>query len=216
MVRIEWLGHACFYIEGRGIRIVTDPFEETGGIRYPKIEKEADYVLVSHEHFDHNNVKAVKGNPKVIRNPTELRDEKVKILGVLTYHDKSKGRERGKNTVYKISLEDLDIVHLGDLGEIPGEDFKNKLGNVDILLIPVGGTYTINAKEADEVVNLLKPKVVIPMHYRTEFLDFPIDKVDKFLEGKKNVKIFKENYVELSKTELPEQTTIYVLSPPKK
>jgi L-ascorbate metabolism protein UlaG (beta-lactamase superfamily) len=215
MVRIEWLGHACFFIQHEQTKIVIDPFETSSGIRYPKIDKIADYVLVSHEHFDHNNVKAVKGSPKVIRSPVELPEKEIKIRGISTFHDKSMGKERGKNTVYKITLDELDVVHLGDLGEIPSSEFKSKLGNADVLLIPVGGTYTINAEEADGVVKLLSPKIVIPMHYRTEYLDFPIDNVEKFLKNKTNVKRLETNWIEINKAELPEEETIFVLSPPK-
>ncbi|MGB9758663.1 MAG: MBL fold metallo-hydrolase [Thermoproteota archaeon] len=216
MVRIEWLGHACFFIQHEQTKIVVDPFETSSGIRYPKIDKVANYVLVSHEHFDHNNVKVVKGNPKIIRSPTELAEDGVKIKGVPEFHDKSMGKERGKITVFKISLGGIDIVHLGDLGEVPSSEFKNKIGNVDVLLVPVGGTYTINSEEADEVVKLLNPKVVIPMHYRTEYLDFPIDGVEKFLKNKTNVKRFETNWVEITKAELPDKQTIYLLAPPKK
>lgn len=216
MVRIEWLGHACFFIQHEQIKIIVDPFETSSGIRYPKIDKVANYVLVSHEHFDHNNVKVVKGNPKIIRSPIELSEGELKIKGVPEFHDKSMGKERGKITVFKISLGGLDIVHLGDLGEVPNIEFKSKIGNVDLLLVPIGGTYTIDSEEADEVIKLLGPKVVIPMHYKTKYLDFPIDGVDKFLENKTNVKMLETNWIEITKAELPGEPTIYVLAPPNK
>ncbi|MBO3768576.1 MAG: MBL fold metallo-hydrolase [Candidatus Brockarchaeota archaeon] len=216
MVRIEWLGHACFFIQHEQAKIVIDPFETSSGIHYPKIDKVANYVLVSHEHFDHNNVKVVKGNPKIIRSPIELSEDSFDMKISPEFHDKSMGKERGNITVFKISLDNLDIVHLGDLGEVPSTEFKNKIGYVDVLLVPVGGFYTINSDEADEVIKLLNPKVVIPMHYKTEYLDFPIDSIEKFLKNKTNVKRLETNWIEITKAELPDKQMIYVLAPPKK
>lgn len=178
-MRIEWLGHACFLItSGGGTRIVTDPFNEEVGYPLPRVE--ADIVTVSHQHFDHNAVAVVGGRPRVVEGPGDHRPEGVSVRGVSTFHDQEEGRKRGTNTVFVITVDGLNVCHLGDLGHLLSPEQVRLIGPVDVLLVPVGGTYTIDAAEAAETVTALRPRVVIPMHYKTGYINFPITGVDEF------------------------------------
>lgn len=185
-MRIEWLGHACFLITGRtGVRLVTDPFNEQVGYPVPRVH--ADIVTVSHDHFDHNATQYIKGNPIVVRNPGEHSVKGVPIKGVATFHDRAQGKDRGPNTAFKITVDGVSVCHLGDLGHILEQNQLAALGRVDVLLVPVGGTYTIDPQEAAEVVKQINPVVVIPMHYKTRYLNFPIRPVDDFTKFYSNV-----------------------------
>ncbi len=165
-MEITYLGHSAFRIKGKKTSIVTDPFDPAvTGFKIPSVQ--ADIVTVSHEHKDHNNIKAVSGEPLVISGPGEYEVKGVRITGLRTYHDNTKGEERGYNTVYRIEIDNVAIVHLGDLGHKLSDKEIEILDGVDILMIPVGGTYTINAAEAVEVISHLEPKVIIPMHYKS-------------------------------------------------
>jgi L-ascorbate metabolism protein UlaG (beta-lactamase superfamily) len=181
-MKISWLGHSCFILQSSaGIKVLTDPFDEKVGYPLPNVE--ADIVLVSHDHHDHNNVKIVKGHPLVITRPGTHEASGINIRGVKTYHDENEGRLRGTNTIFCFSLDNVSICHLGDLGHVPGADAIQAIGPVDLLLIPVGAIYTIDAIAAREVVRQIRPHVAIPMHYHTTDLSFKLDPVDKFLQG---------------------------------
>jgi len=181
---ISWLGHSCFKIEakanGESVTIVVDPYEDSVGLKLPRVK--ADIVLVTHDHFDHNAVESLKGEPTVIRGAGEYEVKKVVVYGVPTYHDAAKGTERGINTCYRIDVEDLSIVHLGDLGHPLVNDQLELLEGADILMVPVGGTYSLDAKQAGQVVSQIEPRIVIPMHYAMPGLKFELDPVDKFLK----------------------------------
>lgn len=167
---IKYLGHASFYIKTKTARVVTDPFDpEMVGLKFPKVE--ADIVTVSHQHQDHNFVKPFQqqsediSSPLIIDLPGEFEKQKVRITGYQSYHDKKKGQERGENTLYKIEAEGISLLHCGDLGVVPEESFLEGVGDIDVLLVPVGGVYTIDASEAVELVKKIEPSIVIPMHY---------------------------------------------------
>lgn len=163
---ISWLGHSSFRIKGKNATVVTDPFESGKvGFKFPKTE--ADIVTVSHDHWDHNQAELVAGSPKVVSDPGEYEIKGVSIFGVPTYHDNKQGAERGRNTVYVITVDNIRICHLGDLGHTLSEEQVGEIGSVDILLIPVGGAYTIDPVQAGEAVSSLEPKIVVPMHYKT-------------------------------------------------
>ncbi len=180
-MKIRWLGHACFLItSSKGTRILTDPFDETVGYAVPSVE--ADYVTVSHEHFDHNAVKFVKGRPRVIRGEGTHQLGDVTAHGVHTFHDEARGAKRGENTVFVFDVDGIRLCHLGDLGHVPAQDQVSAIGKVDVLLIPVGGTYTIDAAAAAKVTEMLAPRVVVPMHYKTDAMSFPIEPVDAYLK----------------------------------
>ena len=165
---IKYLGHSSFLIKTKTAKIVTDPFDpEMVGLKFPKTE--ADVVTISHNHKDHNQFKNVSGingvNPLIIDMPGEFEKMGVRIFGFQTFHDKTQGTERGENILYKFESEGISVLHCGDLGLIPEESFLETIGEVDILMIPVGGIYTIDAEEAVSLVKKIEPSIVIPMHY---------------------------------------------------
>ncbi len=211
-MKIKYLGHASFLITSdAGIKIITDPYETGGGLSYGEIKESADIVTVSHDHFDHNNVVAVPGNPQVVRGTAEVKGMEFKSIS--TYHDEAQGGQRGKNTVLCFEVDGIKVCHLGDLGHQLSGGQVSEIGSVDVLLIPVGGYYTIDARVATAVSNQLKPKVVIPMHYKTSKCDFPIAGVEPFLQGKKEAKQSDASEVEIKAEELPPTTQIIVLKP---
>lgn len=209
-VNFKWFGHSCFKIWTDKVSIITDPFDSSVGYVLPSCD--SDIITVSHEHFDHNNIACIKGNPKVLKKE-EKNVKGIDFTVMETSHDEAGGSKRGKNNVFVWSMENIKIAHLGDLGHILTKEQVAKIGQLDALLIPVGGFYTISPKEADLIVSQLKPKVVIPMHYKTEVMDenFPIVKVSEFLANKKNVVRVGKNWVSFEKDKLPGDTTIYVL-----
>ena len=162
---ITYLGHASFLLKSKEVKLVIDPFSsEMMGLKFSKIE--ADVVTVSHQHEDHNAVSQVGGDPLVIDIPGEYEINGVRIHGFDTYHDKSKGEERGENTIFKFDFDGLTILHCGDLGHPLSAETTQDIDGVDVVMVPVGGVYTIDADEARQIVEKLEPSIVIPMHYR--------------------------------------------------
>jgi len=165
-MKIQYFGHSCFFLKNKEVSVLMDPFDsEMVGFQMPKVE--ADIVTVSHQHKDHNYVAAVLGQPVIFDFPGEYEAKGVKIFGYQSYHDHQKGKERGENIIFKVVINGVKVTHLGDLGHIPGEELVNELEDTDILLIPVGGTYTFSLSEAKQTIELLKPSVTIPMHFKT-------------------------------------------------
>jgi L-ascorbate metabolism protein UlaG (beta-lactamase superfamily) len=211
-MKIKYLAHAAFLIESEsGVRIITDPYETSPGLKHGAIQETADIVTVSHEHGDHNNVGAVRGNPKAVRASTEVKG--IKFKAIPAAHDNSGGSQRGKNTIFCFEVDGVNICHAGDLGHMLSEEQVKAIGRVDVLMLPVGGFFTIDAKTATRVSEQLKPKVVIPMHYKTGKLDFPIAGVDEFLKGKENVTIASGSEIELKAGALPAAMQIMALKP---
>ncbi|CFX02188.1 Beta-lactamase-like [Syntrophomonas zehnderi OL-4] len=204
---LKWLGHASFEITTGSTRIITDPFDEKLG--YPLLPREAEIVTVSHQHWDHNAVNFVGGQPRVISEPGLYGVGDVLIQGYPTFHDRQKGRERGKNTIFKISAEDLNLLHLGDLGHILSQEQIKEIGPIDILLLPVGGKYTVGSDEAFEIMQLIKPQVVIPMHFMTPHLSFELDPVERFTS--KFERVQKLPYLDIKKQDLMTEPKIIVL-----
>ena len=209
-MEITYLGHSSFLLKGKKAKVVTDPFDpEMVGFKFPRIS--ADIVTVSHHHEDHNKIELVTDTKRVIEGPGEYEIGGVSLLGFKTYHDDKKGEERGKNTVYVIEIDELRIAHLGDLGHKLKESLVDALGEIDVLIIPVGGYYTLPPMDAVSVVQAIEPHIIIPMHYQIEGLKketfeklenaepfikelgFPIEKTDKLsvnkidLEGESKV-----------------------------
>jgi L-ascorbate metabolism protein UlaG (beta-lactamase superfamily) len=215
-MKIKWLGHAAFMITSdTGIRIITDPYEPeyvaAGGLSYGEIRETADIVTVSHEHADHNNVAAVRGNPQIVRGPASIKG--IEFTGIPTYHDEAGGSKRGNNMILCFEVDGIRVCHLGDLGHRLRDTQVAELGKVDILLIPVGGFFTITARVATEVCNQLRPRVIIPMHYKTNKCGFPLAGVDEFLLGKADTRRLDTSEVEFKPGELPASTQIVVLTP---
>lgn len=196
------------------MKIITDPYEPggyDGALSYGSIPDEIDIAVVSHDHPDHNYVQGLKGKPKVIKSPGAHEISGIQFKGISTYHDTSQGRERGESTVFCFTVDNIRLCHLGDLGHPLGSKEVSEIGKVDVLMIPVGGFYTIDAKVAADVVNSIKPLLVIPMHFKTEKCGFPIASVDDFLSGKKNVKKLNTSEIEITRDNLPTSTAIQVL-----
>jgi L-ascorbate metabolism protein UlaG (beta-lactamase superfamily) len=214
-MRIKWLGHSCFLITSEGgVRIVTDPYLPglLKGIKYRNIDEAAEIVTVSHEHSDHNNVADVPGNPEVVRGAGSHQVKGIEFKGIDSFHDGRGGRSRGPNTIFCFAVDGIKVCHLGDLGHQLSEEQLSDIGEVDVLLIPVGARFTIDARGASRVVAALRPRVAIPMHYHTVRVVFPLvlAKVESFLEGKPNVKILDTSEVEFKRDELPPPTQVVV------
>ncbi len=223
-MQIIWRGQSCFQItssQGKNsqVNIVIDPFDETIGLRAPKLE--ADILLITHSHHDHNNVRAVSPSagsgqaPVLVSGPGEYEIKEVFIQGIPSFHDSSLGKERGQNTIYIIEVEEIRLCHLGDFGqkELTPEQIE-KIGQVDILMIPIGGIYTISAKEAVKMMSQIEPNIIIPMHYQIPKLKLKLDGLDKFLKVMGIKKI--ESLVKLSikkKDISSEEAKIIVLKP---
>ena len=213
-MRIKWLGHACFLITSTGgTRIVTDPYTVGGGIKYAPVTETADVVTVSHEHGDHSNVSTVKGKPEILRGNGTRMAGGIQFTGVATHHDAARGQQRGANTVFCFTVDDVRLCHLGDLGHKLDPGQVSEIGPTDVLFIPVGGFYTIDASVAGQTVEQLQPRVVIPMHFRTPRCDYPIADVQDFVAGKKNVRDAEASDVEFQARSLPAATQIVLLHP---
>jgi len=185
-MKITWYGQSFFQILTKKrkealVKIVIDPFDEKIGLRVTTLK--ADILLVTHHHHNHDNVGAIKDNPFLISGPGEYEIKKVFIQGIPAFHDNLEGKERGKITVYTIGTEGMKVCHLGDLGQRElGPEQLEQIGDIDILMIPVGGVYTISAKEATKIISQLEPKIVIPMHYRIPKLKIKLEELQKFLK----------------------------------
>lgn len=210
-MKIIYNGHACFSIETSTGVIVTDPFGEE--IPYPIGRLKGDIITVSHEHFDHNAVKRVEGNPTILKNPGEYDFSRIKINGISAFHDKNKGKDRGKITIFVVEADGIRLCHLGDLGDVLNEEQIKGIGNIDILFVPTGGFFTIEPEEAQRVVKQIGPRIAIPMHYRTNYVkDWNIKPVDAFLKDIPfPVKQLETNSIEITKESLPKTTEVYIL-----
>ena len=206
------LGHSCFLLqESTGTTVITDPYSSEIGISLPPVS--ADVVTVSHAHYDHNNVGAVSGPPMVIDKPG-LHDVKgVQIFGLNTYHDDHDGKHRGMNVIFNIRMDGVNVCHLGDVGHGPSPMMIEAIGPVDILLVPVGGNYTIDAEVAKEYVDRLMPSVIIPMHYKTDDVNIDIEGVDSFLDyfDKDDVEYVSDGKVEFDRSDFDDEYSMKVI-----
>ncbi|NQV00780.1 MAG: MBL fold metallo-hydrolase [Parcubacteria group bacterium] len=180
---INWYGHSCFKITNQGghLTIIIDPFDKGIGLTPPR--GAADIVIVSHDHNDHNNIKAISNKPFIINNPGEYDIKGARIIGCTGFHDKKKGEERGLNTIYLIKVDKIRLCHLGDFGQEKLTDKQlEAIGHVDVLMIPVGGTYTIDAREAAKIAKQIEPHLIVPMHYKMPGLKINLAGLDEFLK----------------------------------
>lgn len=209
------LGHASFKIKGKQATVVTDPYvSEAVGLKFPK-HTEATIVTVSHEHDDHNAVGAVEGAVYVVRGPGEYEVRGTSIIGISVFHDAAGGTERGKNTIYRIEIDGLRVVHLGDLGHTLTAAQVDSLDGVDILMIPVGGLYTITPSQAREVIAEIEPSIVIPMHYGRAGLNpktfGELLPVSAFLKEMGKEDVVPQPKLAVSKDKLPAELQVIVL-----
>ncbi len=208
-MRLYWLGHACFLlVAGDGTRVVTDPFNEQVGYPVPRVH--ADLVIVSHQHFDHNATGVLTGRPRVVAEPGEHRVGSLTVRGVATYHDTVQGRQRGTNTVFVITVDGVRVCHLGDLGHELSPAQITEIGPVDVLLVPVGGTFTVGPAEAQRTVEALRPAVAVPMHYRTPHVSLPLAPVEEFTRQFRRAA--HRDFLEAEAGSLPPPTEVVVLA----
>jgi len=209
-MEITWLGHSCFRLRSREAVVVTDPCSPASGHSIGKLT--ADIVTVSHDHPGHNYLQAVTGKPVVITAPGEYEIAGVFIAGIPTYHEGKKAPQRSKNTAYMIEMDNIRLCHLGDLGHLPTTEQVEEMSGTDVLLVPVGGKEIIDARTASEVVGLLDPSVVIPMHYQTAHSTAPLDSIQRFLtEMSLPSQVEPLAKVSFNASTLPHETQIIVL-----
>ena len=207
---ITWLGHACFRIRGSQAIIITDPFPPDLG--YTLGKQAADIITVSHQHPSHSYFQGINTQHRLVKSPGEYEISGVLILGISTYHDAVKGQSKGKNTAYLMEVDGVAICHLGDIGHILSDDQIEELGNVDILMLPVGGVSTINASMAAETVRKVDPKVVIPMHYKTPQIKRDLEPVENFLKEMGQTSVEPRPKFSASRTNLPLSLQVVVLT----
>jgi L-ascorbate metabolism protein UlaG (beta-lactamase superfamily) len=180
-MEITWYGHSCFLIkDSNEKRLLTDPYDRSLGYIMPN--ESVDIVLISHQHFDHNYSEELPGTPCIITDCGLHNVSNISINGIPSYHDKVHGAKRGENIIFIFEMDELRLCHLGDLGHLLTDEDINSIGEIDVLFIPVGGNYTIDGKEASIITKSLSPKIVIPMHYKTSTLSFPLEGVEHFVK----------------------------------
>jgi L-ascorbate metabolism protein UlaG (beta-lactamase superfamily) len=208
-MEITWLGHSCFRLKGKQATIITDPFSP--GIGYVLGKQSAQIVTVSHAHSDHSYVQGISGEPKIINGPGEYEISGVMTIGVQTYHDSEHGVNKGKNTAFFMEIDEVKVCHLGDLGHVLTTEQVARLNGVDVLMIPVGGVTTIDATHAAEVIRSLEPKIVIPMHYKTEALKMELAPIDQFLKEMGVKEIIPQPKLLVTKANLPLSLQVVLL-----
>jgi len=208
-MKILWLGQSAFYITtAQGVAIRTDPYDSSLGFRLSPLR--ADIVTVSHGHFDHGAVDTVPGEPVAVREVGEHTVRGISFFGLRSYHDSRQGLERGENIIFLFAVDGVRVCPLGGLGPLLDEPQVQTIGRVDMLLLPVGGTYTLGAEAAAKVMEQLQPRITIPMHYGVNGLAIPLDGVAKFLRGKTNVRTHAS--LEVTGDSLPPEPLIVVLT----
>jgi len=207
-MEITWLGHSCFRIKGKEVTLIADPCDKSIGYSPGKLV--ANIVTVSHDHPGHSYVQAVENSPKILSRPGEYEVGGVFITGISTFHDEERGKNRGKNTSYLIEMDDIRLCHLGDLGHVPSPRQIEDLGSIDVLFVPVGGVSTIDAKIAAEIVRLINPKIIIPMHYQTKEVT-RLEPLDKFIKEMGLREIVPQPKLSVTRLGLPLETQVIVL-----
>ncbi|MEK7354607.1 MAG: MBL fold metallo-hydrolase [Chloroflexota bacterium] len=204
------MGHSCFRIKGAHTTVITDPYSPNSG--YSLGKQTARIVTVSHQHPEHSYVSGIAGEPRQVKGPGEYEIGGVMIIGMPTFHDGEKGKTKGKNTIYLIEIDDISVCHLGDLGHTLTAEQAEELGNIDVLLVPVGGVSTITASAAAEIVRQLEPKIVIPMHYKTLMLKRELEPVDKFLTEMGVKEVTPQPKLTVTRANLPITTQVVLLN----
>ena len=208
-MEITWLGHSCFRIRGKNVTVITDPYPSDLG--YTLGKPTASIVTVSHQHPGHSFVQGVGGEPKLVIRPGEYEIGDILIIGMATFHDEDRGKQRGKNTAYIMEVDEVSVCHLGDLGHVLTAEQMEEMENVDVLLLPVGGVSTINVPMAAKMVRQLEPRVVIPMHYKTQAISRKLEPVERFLEEVGAEHIKSQPKLSFIKSNLPVSTQVFLL-----
>lgn len=210
-MKIRYLGHSCFeFTESTGTTIVTDPYGDVG---FFMPNTRADAVTISHSHYDHNNAKAVDGNPVIFDREGQYEIGGVNLSAIKSYHDDENGNKRGENLIFKFRMDGVEICHLGDLGEECSSSLIEALLPIHVLLVPVGGNYTIDARQAKEYVDRIMPSYVIPMHYKTKGLNIDVEKPDDFIDlfDEEDVEELETSEIELFRDDVTEEQTKLIL-----
>lgn len=212
---IQYFGYSYFRVKGKDIVWASDPFSPSSGRKAPKIA--SDIITVSHDHQDHNDVAQIseavsKPQPFIVDGPGEYEISGVSVLGISSFHDRVSGKERGLNTIYIVTLDGMRLVHLGDLGCQLSDEQIEEINGVDVLFVPVGGTYTLNAKEAVEIINQVEPKIIIPMHYKLPGIPFALAPVDDFLSQMGATTTEKLDKLNINREKLPEEKKVVLLN----
>jgi len=209
-MQINWYGHSCFRLRDRNGTVLTDPYGDDIGYSLPRIR--ADIVTVTHDHPDHANVKAIKGNPRVIYGPGEYEMKGIFVIGIPAQPPETQTKLGVRNTVYLFDFEGVTVCHLGDLRQVLTQSQIEELGEVDVMLVPVGGGTTLGASEASEVISLLEPKIVIPMHYKTDLLKgLKLAPVGQFLKEMGLKEVTPVDVLRVTEATLPEETQVIVM-----
>jgi L-ascorbate metabolism protein UlaG (beta-lactamase superfamily) len=214
-VKLTYYGHSSFLLEAAdGTRVILDPYRAgayNGAFRYDAITDTADAVIATHTHDDHGAVDEIPGHPQTLVHPTSATVGSLEITGVGVAHDDEGGRSRGKNTIVVVDDGDVRLAHLGDLGHLLDASTVAAIGRVDVLLVPVGGFFTIDHKQAAQVVDSLEPRIVIPVHYKTPKVDFPISDAEPFLAAQGIVERKTSSTIEITRATLPAKRVTYLL-----
>ena len=212
-MKVKYLAHSSFVITSeKGTKIVLDPYNQNIGLKYAPVNETADVVLITHDHPDHNNAAAVKG-AQVVKEAGSKDVKGIKIKGITAPHDEQGGKERGNITIYSFVVDNVKLCHAGDLGTVLTSKQIEEIGPVDVLFIPVGGFFTLDASAAAKVCDQIKPRIIIPMHYKTAKTDYPIKGVEEFTRGKKNVRQMDSSESEILANKMPSTAEILVLKP---
>lgn len=211
---ITWYGQSCVRLQSKDTAVVFDPYNPSVGLKLPKLS--ADVLCITHDHEDHNNIAAVSGNPFLIDSPGEFEVKGIFVYGLSSSHDDQEGKERGKNTIYCIEYEDMMITHLGDLGTTKlTEEQLERIEGTDILFIPVGGVYTIDARQAAEVISQIEPRIIIPIHYRIPHLKYKLDSIEPFMKAQGIKNGDEQESFKILKKDLPQEKTETIILKPR-
>jgi len=209
LAEITWLGHACFRIKGKDATVITDPYDRSLGLG--TLNQRADIVTISHEHAHHNTLTGIKGEPFVIKGPGEYEVKGVFVTGVWSYADNEGGKQLGRNNIFLFHLDDLVVCHLGALGHTLNSHQLEALGDIDVVMVPVGGHSALSANKASEVISQLEPKIVIPMHYSTGRESLDLDTLDKFTKEMGLKDLVPQDKLTIKSSDLDETTQVIVL-----
>jgi len=212
-MQIKYLAHSAFLVAPNNLKIVTDPYQTGNGLNFKPVQESASIVTSSHSHSDHSYYQSIQGNPTIVNKTGRQVIEGIEFRGITAFHDDTGGSQRGNNIVFCFTVEDINLCHLGDLGHKLSKQQLSEIGRVDVLFVPVGGFFTIDAATAITIVQSLKPKIVFPMHYKTPQLDYPIAPVEDFLQLYSNVRRLDGSEFQIRKESLPATTEIIYLKP---